>query len=210
MSSDATFSEPSDAQHRPSDTLRRSASDRLSRRFGTGDAEAVSTVASLTARIVGHRGYFIPTDQRADIVQDTLLDLWRRRTASCDTSDGDFLGLVKVIAHRRCIDWLRKRRHRDSLTEYPTDLPGPHATLLSKEKLGLALRVIHALHERCRRLIALHVGYGLTYGEIADASDRTEGAVRTQAYECVKAARDLLVRTERRRAAKLGHIRRSP
>ena len=50
------------------------------------------------------------------------------------------------------------------------------------------------MREKCRTLFALHAGMGMTYGEISEVLGRSEGALRTQMYECLKAAKKMATR----------------
>ena len=60
----------------------------------------------------------------------------------------------------------------------------PDDTLLAREKRELAVEIFSKLKEPCRELLALRVGRGLTYGQMALLLGRSEGALRTQSYYC--------------------------
>ena len=54
----------------------------------------------------------------------------------------------------------------------------------------------------CRELIEKHVFQGLSYGEIAASTGRTEGALRVEMHKCLGKARELT----RRRLARPGGL----
>jgi RNA polymerase sigma factor (sigma-70 family) len=153
----------------------------------------------MIGRVVQHRGYYVPPDERPDIVQEAMVDLLLAVRASRFAQDEDFIGFVRTIGHRRCVDWMRRRRRGQRLNARAVErLEGPDDCLLAKERRELASRVVSKLGEPCRGLVALHA-CGVTYGQLAERFGRTEGALRTQAYECLKLARRLLERLGRRR-----------
>jgi len=166
----------------------------LHRRFAQGSPDAIAEVVSIVRSIVQHRGWFIPVDERADISQEALLDVVRRSTSSVFPTDEDFGNFVRVIAHRRCIDWVRARRTQYLVGSGTSGSPGPDVKLLTRERQQLACAVVSRLKPECRQIFGYHAGRGMTYAEIALALGRTEGAVRMQAFECVQRARQLLDR----------------
>ena len=166
----------------------------LYREFVDGVPESIARVVSIVRSIVHHRGWFIPVDERVDTSQEAILDVLRRARNAAFQTDEDFGNFVRVIAHRRCIDWVRARRTRHLVGSGTSESPGPDHELLTRERQELACAVVSRLKPECRRIFACHAGRGMTYAEIATALGRTEGAVRMQAYECVKRARQLLER----------------
>jgi RNA polymerase sigma factor (sigma-70 family) len=171
----------------------------LFRRFARGEQDAVATARNMIRQVVQHRGYYIPSDERPDIVQETMIDVLLALRDSRFSRDEDFIGFLRTISHRRCVDWMRRRRrrHRPAASAVQMFL-GPDDRLLAKERRELATEVVSKLGEPCRGLVSLHA-VGVTYGQLAERYGRSEGALRTQAYECLKQARRLLDRLSRRR-----------
>jgi RNA polymerase sigma factor (sigma-70 family) len=143
--------------------------------------------------VVGLRGYAIPRDHRADIVQEVMIELWERLDATGFAASRTFDAFVRSLAYWRCIDWMRRRR-----TEVPLDRSSPAGSvspqerLLEEERRNLGRRVLGRLAPSCRELIRLHAGQGLTYRQIAGRLNRSEGALRVQMTECLKKAREIL------------------
>ena len=165
--------------------------------FLDGNPDDVALVSSTISRVILVNGYYIPAGERADVLQEALADLVREARARPASGDPEFCALVRVVAHRRCVDWLRRRRATDRVGLDTTYLPGPEQRLLDKERQHLGIQVIEQLEEPCRRLFALHAGLGLTYREIGESLGRSEGSLRTQLYECLQHARKILARIRR-------------
>lgn len=171
----------------------------LYRQFAMGDAEAIATTSAEVSRVVQFRGYYIPPDERPDVVQDAMLDVLRALKAARFDSDREFFGFIRTVTHRRCVDWVRQRRKKERLDPVASCIVDPGDRLLAKERRELATEIVSRLKDPCRDLFALHVGIGMTYGQLAEHFGRTEGALRTQAYECLKQARKMLDHMRRRR-----------
>jgi RNA polymerase sigma factor (sigma-70 family) len=170
------------------------------------EPEAMARVAREIDAVVRQRGYFIPADQRADVAQDAHLSLWEECARPGFAVRDGSLPFVRTIAHRRCVDWMRKHRPSAPLDpEMPDGNPRPDTHYLAREEARLGLLVLQGLREPCRELLRLHTVEGKGYTEIAALLGRSEGALRTQMCECLKQARATLARlqgqppTERKR-----------
>lgn len=166
----------------------------LHHQFVRGEASAVAAGTSLVSRVVRFRGYYVPHHDRPDLIQETLVDVIRETRRRAFDSDEEFLGFVKTVAYRRCVDWVRKRRSNAHLRVNLAAVPTPADELLERERQRLGVRVVRRMQEKCRTLFALHAGMGMTYGEISEVLGRSEGALRTQMYECLKAAKKMAER----------------
>jgi RNA polymerase sigma factor (sigma-70 family) len=171
----------------------------LDRRFSQGDPAAVATVATLVGRVVKYRGYYIPFDERPDVIQETILNLVSAVKERSFADDEDFNAFIRTVAYRRCIDWTRRATHRARIDPMLVQRIQPDDVLLTEERRDLAVEIFSELKQPCRELLALRVGRGLTYGQISQLLDRREGALRTQFYYCLKQARAILKRRRRRR-----------
>jgi RNA polymerase sigma factor (sigma-70 family) len=170
----------------------------LAGRFARGEPEAVATAGALIGKVVRHRGYYIPFDERPDVIQETILELVRAVKGRGFAADEDFHAFIRTVAYRRCIDWTRQATRKARVDPSLGRLLQPDDTMLAKEKRELAAEIFSKLKEPCRELLALRVGRGLTYGQMALLVGRSEGALRTQSYYCLKQARAILNRLRRR------------
>jgi DNA-directed RNA polymerase specialized sigma24 family protein len=82
----------------------------VGRAFCRGRPEAVNEVRQRVERIVAFRGYRIPTEEKRDLVQEVMTQLWSAVNRADFDAGGGFWGFVEVVTARRCVDWLRRRR----------------------------------------------------------------------------------------------------
>ena len=159
------------------------------RRFRRGEPEMAARAAGNVRRIINSRAYVIPERDRPDIVQQTMLDVWRVLADDNDVT-GDFDGLVCRIAHRRCVDWVRRRRTTVDLDDvHPSDSGDPEVTAHRTEQVRLGRRILARLSSSCAELIRLRLFEDESYSRIAGREGRSEGAVRNQMYKCLNRAR---------------------
>lgn len=163
----------------------------LVERFRRGDPDAIRHVARLAGRIVAERGYYVPHAEREDVVQETLIHVHQTVTSAGFGLSRGFEGIVRTIASRRCVDWMRRHRPLVTMEEEPRNpsAAGPEQVLLSDEKLARGRRALRALSRMCHQLIRLRFGEDLSYRQIAERTGRTEHGVRTETYRCLKRAR---------------------
>lgn len=178
--------------------------------FRRGDSAAVAATVALVRRAVAFRGFYVPLSERDDVVQEVVTQLWHALSAPGSGRPENFEAFVRAIAYRRCVDWVRRHRVTEPFRAAMTaaSVPAPDAELLETERIAIGARILAALRSRCRELLELHAGAGLTYRQIAERQGRLEKTVRNQVSDCLHAARRLLLRHEarqvRRRAAEEG------
>jgi RNA polymerase sigma-70 factor (ECF subfamily) len=167
--------------------------DPLVQGFLHGDAEATVRVAAVARRVVGDRGYYIRSGEREDVVQQVLLDTYRAVTRPGFVLQREFASLVRSIACRRCVDWMRRERPTVGLTPgIADDRANPHERLKVQETIELGRRALRDLSERCRELIRMRIRDGLSYRSIAERLRSSEGAVRNRMYKCLQRAKRIL------------------
>lgn len=162
-------------------------------RIRAGEPDAVQQVRRRVRKILGFKGLRVPDDQRDDLEQEVVTQVWQAVNRPRFDPDGGFWGFVELVTSRRCIDWLRSRKPSSPLNESLEDRgPGPLGRTLSQERTKLALSVLESLDPSCRELISLRVGEGLSYRELATRLGKSEGALRVQMFRCVQRSRELL------------------
>ena len=166
--------------------------------FARGEAEAITAVNLIVSKVVKRRGYYIPHDERGDVIQETVLDLVRSVKDRSFEGDEEFQGFARMVAHRRCVDWTRQAMRRARIELPIKQLVLPENNLEQRERRALALDVFSKLKKPCRELLALRIGRGLSYAQISELINRSEGALRTQSYYCLNQARTILNRIRRR------------
>lgn len=185
------------------------APEALARSLKLGRPEAVREVRRRVKRIVAYGGLAIPLQERDDLEQEVMADIWRAVNGPRFDFSAGFWGFVEVVTSRRCIDWLRTRRDKVALSEeLAAPVQGPLGDALERERATLASEVLAALDPRCRELIGLRLRDDLSYAEIARALGESEGALRVQLHRCVGRARQLVKRIDRARATDRGEASR--
>lgn len=165
------------------------------RRLRRGEPRAVEEVRHRVARILAHGGLAIPDQERDDLEQEVMAEIWQAVNRSRFDFSAGFWGFVEVVTSRRCIDWLRTRREKLPLPEeVVSPHRGPLRQTLERERSDLGSEVLSALDPPCRELITLRLRDDLSYAEIARATGKTEGALRIQLYRCIRRAREVLQR----------------
>lgn len=164
--------------------------EQWARRLQQGDATAVHEVRRRVGRILEFRGLAIPAQERGDLEQEVMTEVWQAVHRSGFDPTGGFWGFVEVLTSRRSIDWLRTRRENLSLPEEAVSSEGgPLGNTLRRERVALAARVLSELGIECQNLIASRLRDDLSYREIAQATGKSESALRVQLYRCIEQAR---------------------
>ncbi len=166
--------------------------DEIVRELRRGSPEAVQTVRRRVRRILAFRGYRIPTDDRNDLEQEVMTQLWQAVNRSGFASAG-FWGFVEVVTARRSIDWLRARKGETALDDgFASSARGPLGAALARESTEQAHAALAQLAKPCRDLIYLHFAMRKPYKELSALLGRSEGALRVQLHRCVREARRIL------------------
>lgn len=170
-------------------------------RLRRGEAEAVRELRSRVARILRYQRLRIPPQEREDLEQQIVTEVWQGVNRSSFDARLGLWAFVNLVSSRRCIDWLRSRREfRDSLDgEIRDRRADPLQATLREERSKWAARVLASLAPSCRELIVMRFRDELPYRRIAESLGKDEGAVRVQMYRCIRRARRASERLPRAR-----------
>ncbi len=167
--------------------------DPLLEGFLAEDRQALAQVERLAERVVSGQRFGLTAEDRRDVVQDTLLDLWTAVARPGFDGTRRFEPFVCSVACRRAIDRVRERRRTEPLGESAmASGDGPEARSLRADRLRLGREVLLRLGRACRELIHLHAVEQRTYAEIGRGAGRSEGALRVQMHGCLRQAREIL------------------
>lgn len=173
-------------------------SDGELRNFLAGDPATCRVVERWAWEIVHFRWFGIPVEDRRDVIQDTVADVWRAVSQAGFTLRIGLRPLVRKIATARCIDRMRRRRPTAELSEALQDPnPGPYEQLLRKDESARVRWALQSMDPRCREIIQLHFVEDLPYAEIAAREQRSEATMRVRMFQCMKALRSLFARWTR-------------
>ena len=127
-----------------------------------------------------------------DILHDIFLNLWRS-PQQFDGARGKLAPWLAVIARNRAIDWIRKQRIQEDLSEVQLvadeDMAGEVERKLAIERVRLAL---NALPEKQRVALELAFFQGLTHADIAAQADEPLGTIKTRIRSALLAVRRAL------------------
>lgn len=133
------------------------------------------------------------TDAARDIVQDAFLRVYERRGQL--NRPESFRGWLFAIARNRCLTHLRGDRGRASLEDAPEE--AVTATIAADEReIEENVRLIRVglarLKVEYREVLILREYQGLSYREIAEITEATEGAVKSRIFKARKALYELV------------------
>ncbi len=164
-------------------------------RWKAGDSRAATMLVGRHSQALAR--FAASSGEREDIeelVQDTLVKAF----ASLDTFRGDssLRTWLFTIERRLMLDRRRaERRDRetvpieeaDSVSEY-----GALDTLIAEETQDKVRRSLKALSPTQREVFTLRVQQGLSYREIAEVVESTEGAARVHYHNAVRTVKEFL------------------
>lgn len=171
--------------------------DRRLDAFVHGDRDAIAEVAKRVRRVVSDRGYWIPRDERDDVVQEAVVRVYQAVSMPGFRLERGFEAYVTAVAHHACVDWLRRHRPSEPIDPHTeSSEPGPLRAIANRERLERGRRILRLLGNSCRQVIRLRVRDRLSHREIAERLGRSERGVRSQLYKCLERARRFRRRLE--------------
>ncbi|MEX0311908.1 MAG: RNA polymerase sigma factor [Tateyamaria sp.] len=161
----------------------------LLRRIGTGDRAAMrefytSHQRGLTA-FARARGMDAAT--AADVVQDTMLDVWR--SAGRYRGDAAAKTWLFTIAHNKIVDRVRKNARVQYVDEVPDaidETPDPEAITVSVSEAGRLRACLDRLKEAHKTVMRLAFYEDLSYDEIAEIEGVPNGTIKTRVFHAKK------------------------
>jgi RNA polymerase sigma factor (sigma-70 family) len=119
-----------------------------------------------------------------DIVQDAVISSLRQLDRTQITTDGALLAYLRTAVKNRIIDQHRRHKRRPVRIEIPIDVPAdetsPVDTLIGVEAMDRYELAVNSLGEKDRQLVLLHVEFGMTHPELAEAMQlNTPNAARS-------------------------------
>jgi RNA polymerase sigma-70 factor (ECF subfamily) len=148
--------------------------------------QLMSQVAALTYRMTGDR------DSALDLAQDTFVSAWENlRTFR---GDAGFANWLYRIATNKSLNHLKARSRREPTDDLPDQIadsraPDPHRQIEQRELAERVLQFMHSLPPQQRVIFELRFYQGRSFEEIARATERALGTVKTGYREAVKKLR---------------------
>ncbi len=169
--------------------------------FVAGDPATHKCVERWAAEIVHFKYCWIPSEDRRDVVRDTIAAVWRVAAAGRLDPERGFRAFVRRVAMARCVDYLRRRRSFVSMDDVTLESRAltPYDRALRRDRSRQLRWEIRGLGETCRDLVRLHFLDDLPYATIAERMHRTTGALRVKMMACLKELHDRLERWDEAR-----------
>ena len=146
-----------------------------------GSEEALAEVYDTHGPIVYGMALQVTRDRGAaeDVVQEVFVDLWQR-PERFDPHRAPLRHWLCMIARRRGIDWIRRRRAQENVRLAAIELPPApfEDEMLASTSYKQVRNAVADLPEPHRRAIFLAFYHGLTYREVAEALSIPEGTAK--------------------------------
>jgi len=129
-----------------------------------------------------------------DATQEIFLDIWKS-AARYSPAQGSEAVFITTIARRRLIDGLRsagRRPQTEQLDEAATHDKGPHDAGAVAADVEIARRAIDTLPPGQRDILLMAVVASMTHTEIATATGKPLGTVKTQMRRGLQKVRAML------------------
>jgi len=177
-------------QNQPADRARVTESSKqasLVRAVRQGEHEAFATLYSLYAPMVhGILLARVPWGEVDDLVQDVFLVALKKLDTLRD--ENAFGGWLAMIARNRAMDFHRRKRETEELTEaVAAERPSD-----TQRDAARALEIICGLPEAYRETLVLRLVEGMTGPEIAERTGLTPASVRVNLHRGMKLLRNKL------------------
>jgi RNA polymerase sigma-70 factor (ECF subfamily) len=151
-----------------------------------------SAFAALYRRYVDriYRYIYSRVGRKAD-AEDLTARIFTEALEGLDSyrEQGEFSAWLFTIAHRRVVDHYRRRRPTqplDAAPEIEGDRPSPLALVVHEERLEHLAELVKGLDEEKQELLRLRFAGELTYREIGEIVERSEGAVKMAIHRLLR------------------------
>lgn len=169
----------------------------LFQRIANGDAAAVRECMDAYGGLVWSlaRRYSESVADAEDAVQEVFLEIWKS-AGRYDPAMGKESTFIATIARRRLIDRYRASSRRPETQEYDDSIlasAGPETDLSDvAADLDVAQRALAKLNDDQRQILILGIVEGLSHSEIATATGKPLGTVKTQMRRGLIKLREML------------------
>jgi RNA polymerase sigma factor (sigma-70 family) len=170
----------------------------LLERIAGGDQTAVKECMDAFGGLIWSlaRRFSASAADAEDATQEIFLEVWRS-AARYDRAMGSEAVFITTIARRRLIDRVRSRKRRPATEEFDEEAPPPGARDTpdlgaQTVELSIAARALEQLGDAEREMLLMGIVEGMSHSEIAAATGKPIGTVKTQLRRGLIKVRTLL------------------
>ncbi len=160
-----------------------------------GDSQAFAQVYDALVKPIYRYIYYRVEDSIAeDLTEETFLKIWQN-LGKYKKGTTPFASWAFRIAHNLVVDYYRKNQSTDEISE---ELPDPHDHSAPDRQANLKLtqvrlrKIIRKLPDNYQQVIILKYINDLDNRQIAEATGKTEGAVRIIQFRALEQLRGLM------------------
>ncbi len=166
-----------------------------------GHPQAIHDLYDVYAPRIGHYCYVRLGNRQAaeDCVQEVFISIWKAIPTIKYQGEQAFIGWIYTIAYHVIVTYIRRRNHRQHLSLTPD------VQLIDSKSIDIARTICdrealrHALTQLTvdqLQVITLRFFAGLSTSEVAEALNRTDGAIRVLQHRAIKRLQQLLAINE--------------
>lgn len=174
--------------------------EQLAQNARLGDRAAFSRIVRIMMSRIVALTYRMTSDREAamDLAQDSFVAAWEQLTAF--RGESKFTSWLYRIATNKCLNYLNKastqrniRLDETTATDQPSEqfASNPERALKVKLLQGDVLSFMQSLPQMQRVVFELRFYQGMSFGEIADQTDKAVGTVKTHYRQAVIKLREL-------------------
>ncbi|MCA9298586.1 MAG: sigma-70 family RNA polymerase sigma factor [Phycisphaerales bacterium] len=166
---------------------------RIARGDESAVVECVDTYGGIVWRLAS-RYLGSSKGELEDAVQEVFVELWMH-AGRFDATIGSEPSFVATIAHRRLIDYQRKRRRHlmpstEQVLEPKSDVPESLQRIVHDQSLDAVAEAFDQLPDDERRALWMSIWGGLSHRQIAEATNTAIGTVKTRLRRALRRLHD--------------------
>lgn len=157
---------------------------------GTGESAFAELYERHSQRIYAYCRRFLDGEETAnDVFQETFVRFYK--SASADREMTNLPAYLLRIARNLCVNAIRKQKDHSSFEEYMYEDFDQHHNG-TEELMDLIKSALNQLEEKYREMFVLREYDGMSYAEIADATNESVSTVKVRIFRAKQKIRDIL------------------
>ncbi|WP_194852389.1 RNA polymerase sigma factor [Nonlabens antarcticus] len=135
-------------------------------------------------------------DVAQEILQDVFIKIWKNAD-TYDSNSGRFFTWILNIARNASVDYLRSKRHKNSLKNLSSDnfvdIIVSKSDLDEQTNTMFVKQWVEKLEPMCIKIIDVIFFKGFTFKDGAEELDMPSGTLKTRHRKCLNSLREMMV-----------------